>query len=110
MKADFLASAKILVASGIAAVATYLCLGVFSVAPLIKLVVGCLLFLVVYLASAPLIGAINQTDVDNLRAMFSGLGIVSKALEIPLRFVEFPLAVRNRKNPPPPTPPSANTS
>ena len=110
VKADFLASAKILLASGIAAVATYLCLGVFSVAPLIKLVVGCLLFLVVYLASAPLIGAINQTDVDNLRAMFSGLGIVSKALEIPLRFVEFPLAVRNRKNPPPPTPPSANTS
>jgi stage V sporulation protein B len=120
VKADFLASAKILVASGIAAVATYLCLGFFSVAPLIKLVVGCLLFLVVYLASAPLIGAINQTDVNNLRAMFSGLGIVSKVLEIPLRFVEIPLAARNRKNQrfaedsgatsPPPKPPSTNTS
>ena len=116
VKADFLASTKILVASIIAAVATYLCLGVFSAAPLIKLAVGCLLFLVVYLASAPLIGAINQTDVNNLRAMFSGLGIVSKALEIPLRFVEIPLALRNRKNQrfpensgatsPPPKPPS----
>ena len=120
VKADFLASAKILVASIIAAVATYLALGVFSVAPLIKLVVGCLLFLVVYLMSAPLIGAINQTDVNNLRAMFSGLGIVSKVLEIPLRFVEIPLAMRNRKTQgfaedsgatsPPPKPPSTNTS
>ena len=118
VKADFRVSAKILAASTIAAVATYLFLGVFSVAPLMRLVVGFLLFLLVYLASAPLIGAINQTDVDNLRTMFSGLGIVSKVLEIPLRFVEIPLAMRNRKTqrfakdsasatPQPPTPPSA---
>jgi hypothetical protein len=48
------------------------------------IVTGGALFLATYLTVAPLIGAINQTDINNLRAMFSGLGIISKLLEIPL--------------------------
>ena len=52
------------------------------------LIAGAILFLVVYLISIPLIGAINQTDVSNLRAMFSGLGIVSRLLEIFLKIIE----------------------
>jgi O-antigen/teichoic acid export membrane protein len=97
-KADFGSSAKIFAASTLAAVVTYLFLGVFNWPPIIGLVVGFFLFLVTYLGSAPLIGAINQVDVDNLRGMFSGLGIVSKILEIPLRFVEIPLGMRSKKN------------
>jgi hypothetical protein len=58
------------------------------------LVTGEALFLATYLTVAPLIGAINQTDVNNLRAMFSGLGITSKLLEIPLTLVEKPLKTR----------------
>ncbi|MCW4019190.1 MAG: oligosaccharide flippase family protein [Candidatus Bathyarchaeota archaeon] len=97
-KADFGSSAKIFAASTLASVVTFLFLEVFSFSPIIGLVTGFFLFLVIYLGTAPLIGAVNQADVDNLRTMFSGLGTVSKILEIPLRFVEIPLAARSRKN------------
>ncbi|MCW4010454.1 MAG: oligosaccharide flippase family protein [Candidatus Bathyarchaeota archaeon] len=101
VKADFKISAKIFAASGIAAATTYLFLGVFEMSPVVGLVAGFALFLVVYLVSAPLIGAINQQDVENLRGMFSGLGVVSKILEVPFRFVEQNLKIRNGKTSPP---------
>ncbi|XES77832.1 MAG: oligosaccharide flippase family protein [Candidatus Bathyarchaeia archaeon] len=97
-KADFGSSAKIFAASIFAAVVTYLFLGVSNLSPIVGLVAGFFLFFLLYLGSAPLIGAINQGDVDNLRGMFSGLGLFSKILEIPLRLVEIPLSLRNKKN------------
>jgi O-antigen/teichoic acid export membrane protein len=87
-KTDFGASAKILLASALAAVTVYLLLLFFTAASWILLVAGSILFLAVYLISAPLVGAINQTDVNNLRAIFSGLGIISRLLEIPLKIIE----------------------
>jgi hypothetical protein len=51
------------------------------------LVMGFAVFMVVYLASAPLIGAVNQADIDNFKAMFSGSGVVSKILNFPLLFM-----------------------
>jgi hypothetical protein len=53
--------------------------------------------LLVYLVTAPLIGAVNKADVDNMRGMFSGLGIVSTVLELPLRIMEKPLKLRHKK-------------
>jgi O-antigen/teichoic acid export membrane protein len=88
VKADFRASAKILFATALASVTVYLFLNFFNAAYWILFVVGAILFLAVYLISAPLVGAINQTDVNTLRAMFSGLGIISKLLEIPLKIIE----------------------
>ena len=61
------------------------------------IVTGGALFLATYLTVAPLIGAINQTDINNLRAMFSGLGIISKLLEIPLTLVEKLLKTRTQQ-------------
>ena len=40
------------------------------------IVTGGALFLATYLTVAPLIGAINQTDINNLRAILSGLDII----------------------------------
>jgi O-antigen/teichoic acid export membrane protein len=97
VKADFLGSAKIFAASSIAAIATFLFLYIFPAAAWITLVSGFAVFMLIYLAGAPLIGAVSQTDVDNLRAMFSNLGLVSKLLEIPLKFVEIPLQLRRRQ-------------
>jgi len=48
----------------------------------------------IYLLAVPLIGAINQMDIDNIRSMFSGLGIISKLLEIPLTLMEKPLKMQ----------------
>jgi O-antigen/teichoic acid export membrane protein len=97
-KPDLQNSVKILLASTIAGVATYLFLNIFVAAAWITLAIGTVLFLVVYLVSAPLIGAINQIDISNLRAMFSGLGIISKVIEIPLTLVEKLLRI-NAKRP-----------
>jgi len=92
-KTDYAASAKLLLASAIAAVTVYLFLIFFAAAYWVLLVTGSILFLAVYLISAPLVGAINQSDVSNLRAMFSSLGIITRLLEIPLKIMEKTLKI-----------------
>ena len=96
IKADFRNSTKIFLASALAGITTYLILTPFIGTALIKLTVGALIFLVVYLISVPLVGAINQMDINNLRIMFSELGPVSKILEIPLTIIEKPLNLKER--------------
>jgi O-antigen/teichoic acid export membrane protein len=86
-KADFKNSIKIFAASTTASISAYAFLTVFNAPYVILLVVGALIFLMVYLVSAPLIGAVNRIDIDNLKLMSSGLGIISKILEIPLLFM-----------------------
>ena len=97
VKADFKASIKIIWASLIAAVAAYLAINVIGYNDWLRLAVGIAVFLVLYLVSAPLTDAIKQTDIDNLRAMFSGLGVISKILEIPLRIMEKFAGIRHNK-------------
>jgi O-antigen/teichoic acid export membrane protein len=87
-KADFKSSTKIFTASAIAAIATYLFLTFLNVADWIELAIGGTIFLVAYILTAPIIGAINQSDINNLRAMLSGLGIISKLINIPLALAE----------------------
>jgi O-antigen/teichoic acid export membrane protein len=95
VRADFAASTRILLASAIAATATYLLISVLNATSWILLVIGALLFLSIYMIVAPLIGAITQADINNLRAMFSGLGIITKIIEIPLTVVEKTLKLRS---------------
>jgi stage V sporulation protein B len=95
VKTDFLSSAKIFSASFLAALAVYAFLIFFAAAFWVQLVVGSIIFLAVYLISAPLVGAINQIDIKNLRTMFSSLGLISKLLEIPLRILERLLNTRH---------------
>jgi O-antigen/teichoic acid export membrane protein len=76
-KADFKVSAKIVFASLLAAGVTSLFLFAFNLPSWVMLVLGALIFLVVYSVAAPLIGAINRDDVDNLMTMISGLGVIS---------------------------------
>jgi O-antigen/teichoic acid export membrane protein len=97
-KPDLQNSARILLASTIAGVTTYLFLNAFVAAAWITLAIAAVLFLVVYLISVPLVGAVNQMDISNLRVMFSGLGVISKVIEIPLTLVEKLLRI-NAKRP-----------
>jgi O-antigen/teichoic acid export membrane protein len=87
-KADFQSSAKILAASAIAAAAAYLPTGLFNMANWIRLIIGLVIFLTVYVLGAPLIGAVSLTDINNLRTMFSGLGVVTKIINLPLNAAE----------------------
>jgi O-antigen/teichoic acid export membrane protein len=88
VKADFESSAKIFVASMVAAATTYLFLNFIDAAEWIRLTTGGIIFLAVYIVTAPLIGAITKSDIYNLRTIFSGLGFISKLINIPLGLIE----------------------
>jgi O-antigen/teichoic acid export membrane protein len=97
-KADFHSSAKIFTASILAAIPAYLTTvflqktfehpTVRAYVPWIELAVGLIVFLVIYVLGAPIIGAVSQSDIDALRHMFSNLGIVSRIINIPLKAAE----------------------
>jgi stage V sporulation protein B len=88
VKADFTISAKIFGASLIASAIAYLLISVVHWPYIVTLFAGIIVFLLVYLAMAPLLGAINFMDIENFRAMFSGLGIVSKVIHLPLLYMQ----------------------
>jgi O-antigen/teichoic acid export membrane protein len=87
-KADFQSSAKILAASTIAALMAYLPAGSLHTAIWIKLIIGLITFSAVYMFSAPLIGAVSPNDINALRTMFSGLGFISRIINITLKATE----------------------
>ena len=87
-KADYKSSTKIFIASAVAATTTYLTLNFLITSEWIRLIIGGTIFLTVYILTAPFIGAINQSDINNLRAMLTGLGFLSKLLNIPLTIAE----------------------
>jgi stage V sporulation protein B len=95
-KADFQSSAKILVASSIAAVVAYLPTAYLNTANWIKLIIGLILFLTIYIFGAPLIGAISQPDITAIRSMFSSMGILSKIINLPLALAEKAARIRSR--------------
>jgi O-antigen/teichoic acid export membrane protein len=88
VKADFNSSIRILMSSGISAAATYLFINLTGTPEWIKVVIGGTIFSILYLTITPLIRAVNETDIKNLRGMLSGMGIVSKLINIPLSFAE----------------------
>ena len=98
IKVEFRNSVKIFLASALAATTTYLFLNIFAAAAWVLLTAGFMLFLTIYLIAAPLIGAVNQADINNLRAIFSNLGIISRLLEIVLTVVEKPLKLRTQQS------------
>ena len=81
-------SGRIFLACLIAAVGTFIVINMFLVSDWILLLVGTIFFACIYLIFSPLVGAINQKDVKNLRKMFSGLGIISYLVNIPLLIIE----------------------
>lgn len=87
-KVDINSSMRILVASVISVAATFLILNFMASTDWIELVAGGTTFIVTYLVVSPLIGAINQSDINNLKSMFSGLGIIPKLLNISLAMMD----------------------
>jgi stage V sporulation protein B len=87
-KPDFKVSAKIFLAAAIATMATYFSFNLLATADWIKLAIGGAIFLAIYIITAPIIGAISQKDIQTLRTMFSGLGVISKLINIPLTLAE----------------------
>jgi O-antigen/teichoic acid export membrane protein len=87
-RADLQSSAKILAASAVAALTAYLPTRFLNTADWIKLIIGLIVFLIVYIEGAPLIGAVSLDDINGLRTMFSGMGIITKIINLPLKAAE----------------------
>jgi O-antigen/teichoic acid export membrane protein len=85
---DWASSAKIFLASVVAAVVTFLIVSLLPFGYWAQLIVGGVTFLGVYLVSAPLLNAVNKKDVHTLREMLSGLGPFSYIFNIPLQIIE----------------------
>jgi O-antigen/teichoic acid export membrane protein len=87
-KAELRSSAKILAASTLAALTSFLVVSLLHAHAFIQLILGVVVFLTVYVLGAPVIGAVTLSDIGALQNMFSGLGTVSIIINIPLKAAE----------------------
>ena len=75
---DWLSSAKILIASSIAASVTFGAISIFSFSSLIELILGTAIFTIVLVPSVLLVRSLSRSDIVNLRGMVGGLGAVGR--------------------------------
>ncbi len=94
VKADFNSSGRIVLASAVAAITSYLCAISVGTTYWLQLLVGLLVFLSTYMLVVPVVGGISLGDLNNLRTLLSGLGVFSKVLEIPIILLEKPLKLK----------------
>jgi peptidoglycan biosynthesis protein MviN/MurJ (putative lipid II flippase) len=85
---DWTSSTRVLVASAVAAVTTYVTISQLNYQYWVELVFGGITFLILYFVAAPLTRAVNKNDVTNLKEMLSDLGPFSLLFHIPLNIVE----------------------
>ena len=85
---DYKSSIKIILASLISATLTYAVVIFLNFANWITLILGATIFLLSYLITAPLIGAINKDDTKNLKEMLKALGPLGPIFNIPLNIIE----------------------
>ncbi|MEJ2281578.1 MAG: oligosaccharide flippase family protein [Candidatus Bathyarchaeota archaeon] len=86
---DWLSSAKILLASGIAALVTYLVINQLYLPNWINLILGTIIFFIVYLVATPILGALDKKDIQYLKETSKSFGSLSRILDIPLFIIEF---------------------
>jgi stage V sporulation protein B len=94
VRANLRSSAGIVCSSSVAACLTFIIISVLSAADWVRLIAGLAIFSTTYLLATPLVGGISFADINNLRAMFGGLGTVSRLLNVPLKLMELPLRIR----------------
>jgi len=85
---DWGSSARIFVASTITATITYIFINFLNTVEWLRFIAGGIVFLTVFLIMAPSLGAMVQSDINNLRVMLSSLGFISKIANLPLRVAE----------------------
>ena len=85
---DWRSSAKILLSSTIAAALTYVLILELSFSSLTRLIIGVVFFAIVFVVAVLVTRTINKSDIENLRGMVSGLGIIGKILNRVLNIIE----------------------
>jgi O-antigen/teichoic acid export membrane protein len=83
---DWRSSTKILFASAIAAIPTYVLVSQLEVSNWIRLVIGAGFFIIVYVFAALFTRTVTRVDISNIRNMISGIGglnrIISRLLDM----------------------------
>jgi O-antigen/teichoic acid export membrane protein len=83
---DWRSSTKILFASAIAAIPTYVLVSQLEVSNWIRLVIGAGFFIIVYVFAALFTRTVTRADISNIRNMISGIGglnrIISRLLDM----------------------------
>ena len=85
---DLTSSARIYMASALSAVITYFILSQLAFEYWIELLIGGSFFFTAYFITAPFIGAVNLSDIANLRQMLSDLGPFTPLFNILFNIIE----------------------
>jgi O-antigen/teichoic acid export membrane protein len=88
LSADFGPSVKILLVSALSGGAAFLVQVQLGLASVLNLVIGLMVFLVVFFPGIVVTGAINKFDVENLRKMTASLGPVTRLSNLALALIE----------------------
>jgi O-antigen/teichoic acid export membrane protein len=90
---DWLSSTKILLSSAIAAILTFALISVITFSNPIRLVIGIITFIAIFIVATAVTRTINRADLFNLRQITNVLGPLRKPLNLILRAVEKLMAV-----------------
>lgn len=85
---DWGSSTRIVLASTIAAVLTYIVIFQLAISSWITLIIGAVVFLTAYLLATPIVGALNRADIQNFKEMAKGFGPLTLFLNLPLSILE----------------------
>jgi stage V sporulation protein B len=88
LSVDYMSSAKILASSFIASILTYAFETTLPFSNWIRIIIGAVFFVIVYVATILLTRTLSKVDLDSLRGMTSGLGPLSKIINRILNLLE----------------------
>ena len=92
---EWRSSAKILLSSSLAAISTYFLISELGMSSLVRLIVGSVFFVFVFGLVTLVTRTINQSDIENMRGMVSGMGAIGGLLNIVLRIIEKLMQILN---------------
>ncbi|MGD0450520.1 MAG: oligosaccharide flippase family protein [Candidatus Bathyarchaeia archaeon] len=95
---DWVSSGKILFSSGLAAIVSYVLLSQLAFSNPIKLIIGLITFVIVFIATAIVTRTVNKSDLTNLREISNGLGILRKPLNSIINLLEKLIKILHAEN------------
>jgi len=94
---DWVSSAKILFSSAITAILTYALISQLAFSNPIRLVIGVIAFVVIFIAATLVTRTINRGDLNNLREIINVLGPLRKPLRFLLNIIEKLMTILHTK-------------
>lgn len=85
---DWLSSARILLSSALAGTLTYLLIEMLDFSPWPSLFVGTISFILIFVSAALFTRTITRYDINNIRLMLSGIGVLGQIFNYLLAVVE----------------------